>query len=110
MIRRRLPRRFRLLRAVIEQGVVMNLPDLDHPNCLCGRPMQLRTIEPVANSNETHVHTFVCVACSHELRVMNDRADYERRAAGAQGSDQALAFDDQPRERWARIPRTNSSP
>jgi hypothetical protein len=61
----------------------MDLPDLDQPNCLCGRPMSLRTIEPVPKSNETHMHTFVCETCAHQLRVMNDRADYDRRRSEA---------------------------
>jgi hypothetical protein len=61
----------------------MELADLDHPKCLCGRPMELRTIEPVVRSDETHMHTFVCDDCAHELRVMNDRADYERRRLDA---------------------------
>jgi hypothetical protein len=61
----------------------MELADLDHPNCLCGRPMGLRTIEPVVKSDETHMHTFVCEHCAHELRVMNDRVDYERRRSDA---------------------------
>ena len=56
----------------------MELPDLDHPNCLCGEPMELVTIEPLVKSNDTNIHTFVCSVCSHQLRVMNDRADYRR--------------------------------
>jgi hypothetical protein len=61
----------------------MDLPDLDRPHCMCGSPMLLRTIEPLAKRDDTHVHTFVCWSCEHELRVMNDHADYERlRAAG----------------------------
>jgi hypothetical protein len=40
--------------------------------------MELRTIEPLVKNDETHMHTFVCDTCAHELRVMNDRADYER--------------------------------
>jgi hypothetical protein len=65
----------------------MDLPDLDQPNCLCGRPMRLRTIQPVPKSDETHIHTFECDACSHELRVMNDRVDYERRRREAASPD-----------------------
>jgi hypothetical protein len=54
----------------------MALFDLDHPTCLCGLEMRLRTVVPVAPvSGDPHlseVHTFECLHCKHELRVMHD--------------------------------------
>ena len=79
----------------------MDLPDLDQPKCACGRPMGLRTIEPLAKRDDTHVHTFVCAPCRQQLKVMNDRADYARMRASiktsapvgvAGGKSQAAGF------------------
>ncbi len=47
------------------------LGDLDHPQCACGAAMRLSTVEPQLNSSQTSVHTFVCLQCGLQLKVLH---------------------------------------